>query len=73
MASVEFSIKDEDINKIKEAMYYQNYSFGKEYTEEKIINENKEPSTNDIDKNNKIVDKYIGYLTTLYNPVSITF
>ena len=29
------------LNKIKEAMYYQNYSFGKEYTEEKIINENK--------------------------------
>lgn len=25
------------LNKIKEAMYYQNYSFGKEYTEEKII------------------------------------
>ena len=31
------------LNKIKEAMYYQNYSFGKEYTEEKIINENKIP------------------------------
>lgn len=29
------------LNKIKEAMYYQNYFFGKEYTEEKIINENK--------------------------------
>ena len=29
------------LNKIKESMYYQNYSFGKEYTEEKIINENK--------------------------------
>ena len=27
------------LNKIKEAMYYQNYSFGKEYTEEKNINE----------------------------------
>ena len=25
------------LNKIKEAMYYQNYSFGKEYTEEKNI------------------------------------
>lgn len=29
------------LNKIKEAMYYQNYSFEKEYTEEKSINENK--------------------------------
>ena len=32
----------------------------------KIKNENSEPSTNGIDKNNKIVDKYIGCLTTEY-------
>ena len=39
----------------------------------KIKNENSEPSTNGIDKNNKIVYKYIGCLIIEYNPVSITF
>ena len=39
----------------------------------KIKNENSEPSTNGIDKNNKMVEEYIGCLTIPYNPVSITF
>ena len=39
----------------------------------KIKNENSEPSTNGIDKNNKIVEEYMGCLIIPYNPVSITF
>lgn len=34
------------LNKIKEAMYYQNYSFEKEYIQEKSINENKHVEEN---------------------------
>lgn len=39
----------------------------------KIKNESSEPSINGTDKNNKIVEEYIGCLTIEYNPVSITF
>ena len=37
------------------------------------INDISEPNTKGIDKNKNIVDVYIGCLTILYNPVSITF
>ena len=39
----------------------------------KIKSETSEPSTNGIDKNNKIVEAYMGCLTIPYNPLSITF
>lgn len=39
----------------------------------KIKNETSEPSTNGIDKNNKIVETYMGCLTIPYSPISITF
>ena len=38
------------LNKIKQAMYYQNYSFDKEYIEEKYINENDDKDTLETSK-----------------------